>query len=250
MILAEVSQDGLALGQFLLATKVDRRSSATLSTVLACCRQLLLRTRYGTCLLASFDFTVWMALRQIIGVGRDHLGDLDRPIRSSAATRQVAGGARRRSRRSQAPARRSARPAARPDRARRARLRRPVPGRHQRASTSAAAFVPCRRGRHRRRCRAGSCRGQRLVGGVVLEDFVFVFGNQQLSSSEHPASFLSFDTSSVTSLTLTPALPSRPGSAFHFEARGDVDAVQIGDGLVRHWLLAFTTSAATHSAAC
>src|SRR5665647_3952072 len=52
--------------------------------------------------------------------------------------------------------------------------------------------------------------GQRLVGGI-LQQGVVVFGNQQRGHQITPASFLSFETSSATSLTLTPALRP-PGS--------------------------------------
>src|SRR5882762_3540528 len=51
---------------------------------------------------------------------------------------------------------------------------------------------------------------QRLVGGVLQRRMV-VFGNQQRGHHKTPASFLSFDTSSATSLTLTP--PLRPGGS-------------------------------------
>ena len=53
-------------------------------------------------------------------------------------------------------------------------------------------------------------RGQRLVGGV-LEGLVVVFGNQQRGHQRTPASVLSFEISSATSLTLTP--PLRPGGS-------------------------------------
>src|SRR3954454_10876069 len=48
-------------------------------------------------------------------------------------------------------------------------------------------------------------RGQGLVGRI-LERRIVVFGNQKRRHQSTPASFLSFDTSSATSLTLTPAL--------------------------------------------
>ena len=53
-------------------------------------------------------------------------------------------------------------------------------------------------------------RRQRLVGGV-LDRRVIVFGNQQRRHQRTPASVLSFETSSATSLTLTP--PLRPGGS-------------------------------------
>ena len=53
-------------------------------------------------------------------------------------------------------------------------------------------------------------RSQRLRGSV-LDRRVVVFGNEQCSHQITPASFLSFDTSSATSLTLTP--PLRPGGS-------------------------------------
>ncbi|MGY4298765.1 hypothetical protein ACVWXN_006860 [Bradyrhizobium sp. i1.4.4] len=61
-------------------------------------------------------------------------------------------------------------------------------------------------------------RGQRFVGGV-LEDFVFVFGNQQRRHQSTPASFLSFDTSSATSFTLTPALRPAGSAVFRTSRR-------------------------------
>src|SRR6185437_16739551 len=55
---------------------------------------------------------------------------------------------------------------------------------------------------------------QRLVGDV-LQGFVVVFGNQQRRHVQRtPASFFSLDTSSPTSLTLTP--PLRPGGSVVF----------------------------------
>src|SRR5205807_9406406 len=52
--------------------------------------------------------------------------------------------------------------------------------------------------------------GQRLVGRV-LEVFMLVLGNQKRGDHRIPVSYLSFETSSVTSLTLTP--PLRPGGS-------------------------------------
>ena len=79
-------------------------------------------------------------------------------------------------------------------------------------------------------------RGQRLVGGV-LQRGVFVFGNQQRGHQRTPASFLSFDTSSATSLTLTP--PLRPGGSVVLRisrCAREIDAV-IGGALVGDRLL-------------
>ena len=54
-------------------------------------------------------------------------------------------------------------------------------------------------------------RGQRLAGGVLYRRIV-MFGNQQSGHLQKtPASFFSLDTSSATSLTLTP--PLRPGGS-------------------------------------
>ncbi len=57
---------------------------------------------------------------------------------------------------------------------------------------------------------SGCRRGQRLVGGV-LDRRIVVFGNQQRGHQRTPASVLSFEISSATSLTLTP--PLRPGGS-------------------------------------
>src|SRR6201996_8656859 len=54
--------------------------------------------------------------------------------------------------------------------------------------------------------------GSQRLGGDVLQGFVVVFSNQQCRHLQRtPASFFSLDTSSATSLTLTP--PLRPGGS-------------------------------------